>query len=147
VGTAGSLDVVTNFRTGETTGFFSPCYFAGLSAAGGSVTTGYTFGNLGNGNSNFAGGFSGVSVGAGFLAGSIATSSGGPGNPTSGISPTGTGHITVVTAGVQTPDRALSVNSTFSLPLGNVGKLLSTVTKFTNRFFVAASHVCAATGH
>jgi len=147
VGTAGSLDVVTNFRTGETTGFFSPGYFAGAATAGGSVTTGYTFGNLGSGNSNFAGGFSAVSVGSGYLAGSIATSSGGPASPTSGINPTGAGHVTVVSAGVQTPGRAFSVNSTSSLPLGSVGKLLTAVANLANPLLAAANQACAAAGH
>jgi RHS repeat-associated protein len=53
VGTSGSLDLVTNFRTGEVTGFFSPGYFAGAATAGVSLTGGYTFGNLGSSNSNF----------------------------------------------------------------------------------------------
>jgi RHS repeat-associated protein len=38
VGTAGSLDLVTNARTGEVTGFFSPGYFAGAANPGGSLT-------------------------------------------------------------------------------------------------------------
>ncbi|WP_044176069.1 hypothetical protein [Granulicella mallensis] len=54
VGPAGSLDLVTNGRTGEVMDFFSPGYFAVAAVAGG-LTGGYTFGNLGAGNSNLAG--------------------------------------------------------------------------------------------
>ena len=47
VGTAGSVDLVTNATTGEVTGFFSPGYFAGPTTAGASLTGGYTFGDAG----------------------------------------------------------------------------------------------------
>ena len=144
-GTAGSLDLVTNGRTGEVTGFFSPGYFAGAATAGGSLTGGYTFGNLGAGNSNFAGGFSGLSGGAGIYAGSAATSSGGPASPFSGISPTASGHVTTVSAGVQTSGRALSLNTTFSLPT-QLGKFWTLQDPMTALVFLA-NQACEAAGH
>lgn len=144
-GTAGSLDLVTNGRTGEVTGFFSPGYFAGAATAGGSITGGYTFGNLDAGNSNFAGGFSGISAGSGIYAGSVATSSGGPASPFSRISPTADGHVTTVSAGVQTPGRALSVNTTFSLPT-QLGKGWTLQDPMTALVFLA-NQSCMLAGH
>jgi RHS repeat-associated protein len=145
VGTSGSLDLVTNLRTGEVTGFFSPGYFAGAATAGGSLTGGYTFGNLGSGNSNFSGGFTGVSGGVGIFAGSVSTSSGGPTAPFSGIKPTASGHVTTVSAGVQTPGRALALNTTYSLPtqLGKYWTLADPVTAI----MYAANQACAAAGY
>ncbi len=145
VGTAGSLDLVTNGRTGEVTGFFSPGYFAGAATAGGSLTGGYTFGNLGAGNSNFAGGFTGISGGYGIYAGSVATSSGGPASPLSGISPTSLGHVTTVAFGVQTPGRALSASSTFSLPT-QLGKLWTLADPATALVYLA-NQACKVAGH
>jgi hypothetical protein len=145
VGTAGSLDLVTNGRTGEVTGFFSPGYFAGAATFGASLTGGYTFGNLGSGNSNFAGGFSGISGGYGIFAGSVTTSSGGPASPLSGISPRSPGHVTTVSAGVQTPGRALSVNSTFSLP-NQLGKFWTLADPATALVYLA-NQACKAAGH
>lgn len=145
IGTSGSLDLVTNLRTGEVTGFFSPDYFAGAATAGGSLTSGYTFGNLGSGNANFSGGFTGVSGGYGIIAGSLSTPSGGPASPVSGINPKAPGHVTTVSVGVQTPGRALALNATYSLPnqLGKNWTLLDPMTAI----LYAANQLCAAAGY
>jgi len=136
---------VTNLRTGEVTGFFSPGYFAGAATAGGSITGGYTFGNLGSGNSNFSGGFTGITGGLGIYGGSVSTSSGGPANPFSGINPTAPGHVTTVSAGVPTPDRALSLNTVYSLPnqLGSYWTLVDP----TTAVMYAANQICSAAGY
>ncbi len=145
VGLSGALDLVTNLRTGEVTGFFSPGYFAGNASAGGSLTGGYTFGNLGSGNSNFTGGFTGVSGGYGYIGGSVSTSSGGPASPLSGINPMAPGHVTTVSVGVQTPGRSLLLSTTYSLPtaLGKYWTLLDPATAF----MYVANKLCEAAGH
>ena len=144
-GTGGSLDLVTNATTGEVTGFFSPGYFAGPTTAGASLTGGYTLGNLGAGNSNFAGGFTGASVGWGIFAGSAATSSGGPASPASGISPFSAGHVTTVSAGFQTPGRGASLSTTFSLPT-QLGSFWTLIDPATAALF-AAHQACVLAGH
>jgi RHS repeat-associated protein len=145
VGTSGSLDLVTNLRTGEVTGFFSPGYFAGAATAGVALTSGYTFGNLGSGNSNFSGGFSGAFGGFGYIAGSVSTSSGGPASPFSGISPSASGNVSTVSVGLQTPGRALALDSTYSLPnqLGAYWTLADPITAI----MYGANQLCAAAGY
>ena len=146
IGTGGSLDLVTNFRTGEVTGYFSPGYFAGAAGLGASLTSGYTFGDLGAGNTNFEGGFTGVSAGGGIITGSVTTSSGGPLSPFSGINPRAAGHVTTVSAGVQTPGRLLMGTSTYSLPLGSLGKYWPIAADPITALLYAANQLCSAIG-
>jgi len=146
IGTGGSLDLVTNFRTGEVTGYFSPGYFAGAAGLGVSLTSGYTFGDLGAGNTNFEGGFTGVSAGGGIITGSVTTSSGGPLSPFSGINLRAAGHVTTVSAGVQTPGRLLMGTSTYSLPFGSLGKYWPIAADPITALLYAANQLCSAIG-
>lgn len=146
VGTAGSIDLVTNFRTGEITSYFSPGYFVGPTKAGASVTSEYTFGNLGTGNTNFEGGFTGVFGGWGYFTGAASTSSGGPAKPLSGIKPKAPGHVTTVAGGVQTPGRGGAAYTTFSLPLAKLGKYWTIAMDPQLIAMFAANQVCAKGG-
>jgi len=146
VGLTGSLDLVTNFRTGQVTGFFSPGYFAGVTTMGASLTGGLTFGDLGPANSNFNRGFTGISGGVGYIAGGISTSSGGPASPLSGIKPSGAGHVTTVALGVQTPGRGIMLSTTYSLPT-QVGKFWTLLLDPLAAALYAANQLCAGAGY
>ncbi|MGA9668051.1 MAG: hypothetical protein WBQ94_02520, partial [Terracidiphilus sp.] len=144
VGTAGSIDLVTNFRTGEVTSYFSPGYFAGGTTAGVSLTSGYTFGDLGNGNTNFEGGFTGGFGGLGLVTGSVSTSSGGPAKPWSGMNPTASQHVTTLSGGIQTPGRGAGANTTYSLPLAKLGNYWTIPTDPTVMALFLANQLCSA---
>jgi hypothetical protein len=77
-GVTGSLDVVTNYGSGEVSGFTSGGGFAGFTG-GGSITASYgiILGNLSPDNSSFSGPFTTTSGSLGILGGNVATSSGG----------------------------------------------------------------------
>jgi RHS repeat-associated protein len=101
LGAVGSVEytaeVVTNYNTGETSGFVSGGMQGGWNGgAQATVFTGFIYG-LGSSNSNYSGGFTTLSGGAG-LGGFISKSSGGLNGKASGIVPSG--KVTVVGASV-----------------------------------------------
>jgi hypothetical protein len=88
-GVAGSVDVVTNYGSGQVSAFASGGGFAGFNGGGSAnVSYGQIYGNLASNNSNFSGPFTAASGSVGFFGGSIARSSAGFRQPLSFSGPT-----------------------------------------------------------
>ena len=137
-GQTGSLELVVNYNTGQTSGFASGGLQAGWNGGlQGSVFSGFIYGGLNGNNSGYSGGFTAVQGGAG-LGFFRASSSGGLTGGVKGVVPNGNVTATGASFGaslIPTPTGGVSVTN-YTKPL-SLGKGLGLSSPIDLLFYLA----------